>query len=106
MVRMEIACFLVVAFMSIIYFSAKREKTKIHKVFSIFLIMSMVHLFFDGVTICTVNMLYEIPLWLNDLVHRIFIGSMSFMFYLVYRYIALLMEEDMEMHLNIPYSVQ
>lgn len=101
MVRMEIACFLVVAFMSIIYFSAKREKTKIHKVFSIFLIMSMVHLFFDGVTICTVNMLYEIPLWLNDLVHRIFIGSMSFMFYLVYRYIALLMEEDMEMHLNI-----
>ncbi len=101
MVRMEIACFLVIAFMAMIYFSAKREKTKLHRVFSTFLIVSMVHLIFDGVTICTVNMLDEIPLWVNDLVHRIFIGTMVIVFYLVYYYIALLIEDDIDEKLHI-----
>ena len=101
MVRMEIACFLVVAFMAIIYFSAKREKTKLHRIFSVFLIVSMIHLIFDGVTICTVNMLHEIPLWVNDLVHRIFIGSMVIVFYLVYCYCVLLIADDIEEDLHI-----
>lgn len=101
MVRMEIACFLVVAFMACIYFSAKREKTKMHRVYSLFLIVSIVHLFFDGVTICTVNMLHQIPLWFNDFVHRIFIGTMLLVFYFGYQYIALLVEDDTEENLNI-----
>lgn len=101
MVRMEIACFLVIAFMASIYFSAKREKTKLHRVFSIFLIVSMIHLFFDGVTICTVNLLHEIPLWMNDVAHRAFIGTMLIVFYLVYWYCALLIEDDIEESLNI-----
>ena len=101
MVRMEIACFLVIAFMACIYFSAKREKTKLHRVFSVFLIVSMIHLFFDGVTICTVNMLHEIPLWLNDFVHRIFIATMLIVFYLVYWYCGLLIEDDIKESLQI-----
>ena len=55
MIRMEIACFLVVAFMAIMYFSAKRENTKLHKVFSVYLILSMFHLILDASTIYTVN---------------------------------------------------
>ena len=76
MVRMEIACFLVIVFMACIYFSAKREQTKMQKVFSVLLIVSMIHLFFDGVKICIVNMLHEIPLWVNDFAHRVFIATM------------------------------
>ena len=101
MVRMEIACFLVIVFMACIYFSAKREQTKMHKVFSVLLIVSMIHLFFDGVTICTVNMLHEIPLWVNDFAHRVFIATMLLAFYLLYWYCVLLVEDDIKESLHI-----
>lgn len=94
MIRMEIACFFVIAFMSAIYFSAKREKTKLHKVFSLFLVMSMFHLIFDGLTVYTVNHLDSIPLWINDVFHRLFMGTMIILFYLAYLYIVLLIEDD------------
>ena len=34
MLRMEIACVAVIIFMEIMYFSARREKTQIHLIFS------------------------------------------------------------------------
>ena len=96
MIRMEIACFLVVAFMAIMYFSAKREKNKLHNVFSCFLIVSMLHLILDATTIYTVNHLDNIPRWVNDVFHRLFIGSMLLLFFLIYRYILLLVEDESE----------
>ncbi len=96
MIRMEIACFLVVAFMAIMYFSAKREKTKLHNVFSCFLIISMLHLILDATTIYTVNHLENIPRWANDILHRLFIGSMLLLFFLIYKYILLLVEDESE----------
>lgn len=94
MIRMEIACFLVVAFMAIMYFSAKRENTKLHKVFSVYLILSMFHLILDASTIYTVNHMEKIPGWVNDILHRLFIGSMLVLFFLIYRYILLLVEDE------------
>lgn len=94
MIRMEIACFLVVAFLSIMYFSARREKTKLHRVFSVFLIMSMLHLVFDGATIYTVNRLDSVPSWVNDVLHRLYIGTMNMVFYYIGRYISTLIETD------------
>lgn len=94
MIRMEMACFLVVAFMAIVYFSAKRERTRLHKIFSTFLLLSMVHLLLDAATIYTVNRLEEIPGWVNDILHRLFIGTMVILFCLVYRYIILLVKEE------------
>ena len=94
MIRMEIACIAVIVFMQIMYFSAKREKTKIHNIFSLLLIMSTIHLIFDGITVYTVNHLESVPLLVNNIVHRLFIGTMSGIFYLVYRYIVLLVEDE------------
>lgn len=94
MIRMEIACLSVIVFMQIMYFSAKREKTKIHNIFSLLLIMSTIHLIFDGITVYTVNHLDSVPLLINNIVHRLFIGTMSGIFYLVYRYIVLLVEDE------------
>lgn len=94
MIRMEIACIAVIVFMQIMYFSAKREKTKIHNIFSLLLIMSTIHLIFDGITVYTVNHLDSVPLLVNNIVHRLFIGTMSGIFYLVYRYIVLLVEDE------------
>ncbi|MDD6307705.1 MAG: ATP-binding protein [Clostridiales bacterium] len=101
MIRMEIACFLVLALMAVMYFTAKREKTQIHRVFSTILILSMIHLVLDGMTIYTVNHLESIPLWMNDVLHRLFLGTMEVIFYLVYHYIVLLVESESEDCLNI-----
>ncbi|MGN0374334.1 MAG: response regulator [Butyrivibrio sp.] len=102
MIRMEIACFLVIAFMAVMFFSAKREKTSSHRCFSALIILSMIHLLFDGITIVTVNHLEAVPLWFNTVVHKLFIGSMTVLFYLVYRYIYLLTGEIKRLHKFIP----
>lgn len=51
MLRMEIALFLVVAFVAYMYFTAEKEHTALHKTFSVLL----VHLALDGCTVYTVN---------------------------------------------------
>ncbi|MBQ7925768.1 MAG: response regulator [Lachnospiraceae bacterium] len=94
MLRLEVACFLVTAFMAVLYFSAKREQTKYHKVFSTLLILSMLHLIFDGATVYTVNHLETVPLWLNNVLHKLFVGTMVAIFFLVHRYILLMVEEE------------
>lgn len=94
MVRMEMALILIMGFVAYIYFGAEKKHTPLHKTFSLLLIVLIVHLVFDAVTICTVNMTDIIPKQANDFFHRIFVGSMIFVLYLVYRYIAILIEEE------------
>lgn len=94
MIRMEIACFLILGMVAFMYFFAERKRTQLHRTFSVLLITVLVYLFFDGVTIYTVNHLDTIPLLLNDTVHRIFMGSMILVLFLFYRYIAILVEEE------------
>lgn len=94
MLRMEIALFLVLAFVAYIYFSAERKHTLLHRTFSVLLIVVLIHLCFDGVTIYTVNHLDTVPRLLNDIFHRFFIGTMVLVMYLFYQYIAILVEEE------------
>ena len=94
MLRMEIALSLVVAFIAYVYFGADRKHTLLHRTFSGLLVVLLVHLVFDGITIYTVNHLDTVPALLNGIVHRIFIGSMVFIVYLFYQYIAILVEEE------------
>lgn len=77
MIRMEIALILILAFVAGIYFSARRRQTALHKTFSVLLIVVIVHLMFDAATIYTVNHLDRIPLVLNDVLHRLFVGTMA-----------------------------
>ena len=94
MLRMEIALFLVLAFVALVYFSAGRKHTMLHKTFSVLLIVMLVHLAFDAATIYTVGHLDTVPLLLNDILHRFFIGTMVLAVYLFYQYIAILAEEE------------
>ena len=94
MLRMEIALFLVLVLVAYMYFSTQRRHTDLHKTFSVLLIVLPVHLVFDAVTVYTVNHLNTVPVFFNDLVHRIFIGTMILAVYLFYRYIAILVEEE------------
>ena len=94
MLRMEIALFLVLAFVAYIYFSADKEKTPLHRVFTILLVTVLVHLVLDAATVYTVNHLDTVPRLLNDTLHRLFIGTMIFVSFLFYQYIAILVEEE------------
>ena len=94
MLRMEIALFMVLAFVANVYFSAGRKNTPLHRTFSVLLIVVLTHLLLDGVTVYTVYHLETVPRLLNDAVHRLFLGSMVLVIYLFYQYIAILVEEE------------
>ena len=94
MLRMEIALILVLAFVAFVYFSAVRKNTPLHRTFSVLLIVVLIHLMLDGVTVYTVHHLDTVPRFLNDAVHRLFLGSMVLVIYLFYQYIAILVEEE------------
>lgn len=94
MLRMEIALFFVLAFVACVYFSAGRKNSLLHKTFSVLLITMLIHLTFDAATIYTVNHLDTVPILLNDILHRFFIGTMVLAVYLFYQYIAILVEEE------------
>ena len=94
MIRMEIALFLVLAFVAFVYFSAGRKHTLLHKTFSELLIVMLIHLVLDAVTVYTVNHLDTVNRLLNDSVHRLFIGTLVLAVYLFYQYIAILVEEE------------
>ncbi len=94
MLRMEIALFLVLAFVAYVYFSAEKKYTRLHRTFSVLLIVMLFHLVFDGITVYTVNHLDTVPRLLNDILHRFFIGTMIFVFFLFYQYISFLVEEE------------
>ena len=94
MLRMEIALFLVLAFVAYIYFSAEKERTALHRTFSILLVTALVHLALDGATVYTVHHLDTVPRSFNDILHRLFLGSMVVVIFLFYQYIAILVEEE------------
>lgn len=94
MLRMEIALFMVVAFVAYLYFTTEKEQTALHKTFAGLLVTVLVHLVLDGITVHTVNHLDTVPRVFNDAVHRLFLGSMVLVIYLFYQYIAILVQEE------------
>lgn len=94
MLRMEIALIIILGFIAYMYFSTERKHTKLHRTFSVLLLVVIVHLVFDAVTIYTVNHLEQVPIAVNDAFHRVFVGTMAGVLYLFYRYIAAVVEEE------------
>lgn len=92
MIRMEIACFLVLGMIALMYFPAQKKQSKLHQTFSILLIVALIHLLFDAITIYTVNHLNTVSPVLNDILHRLFMGTMVFVLSLFYRYISYLVD--------------
>lgn len=94
MLRMEIAMILVLVFVALVYFCAEQKHMLLHRTFSVLLIVMIIHLIFDAVTVYTVNHLDTVPVLLNNILHRFFIGTMILILYLFYQYIAILLEEE------------
>ncbi len=96
MLRMEIALFLVMAFIAYMYFTAEKEQTPLHRTFSVLLVTVLAHLTLDGGTVYTVNHLDTVPPLFNSVLHRLFLGSMVMVIFLFYQYIAILVQEEAE----------
>ena len=107
MLRMEIALFLVAGFIACMYFSAEKKDSPLHKTFSALLIVTLIHLVLDGATVYTVNRLDTVPRLINDVIHRLFIGTLVLIVFLFYQYIAILAEEETgkSRRLDIPAKV-
>ncbi|MDD6049970.1 MAG: histidine kinase [Clostridiales bacterium] len=93
MLRMEIGLFLVVAFVAYMFFSAEKERSSLHQTFSVLLVSVLLHLLLDGATVYTVHHLETVPPLFNDILHRLFLGSMAVVIFLFYQYIAILVQE-------------
>ena len=94
MLRMEIALILVVSFVAYMYFSAEKERSALHRTFSVLLVAALTNLTLDGATVYTVNHLSTVPRLWNDMLHRLFLGSMVLVIFLFYQYIAILVQEE------------
>lgn len=94
MFKLQICCMIVIVFIMCIYFSAKREHSYEHKLFVAILVTTMMNLFFDVSTVYTVNHLQEVPSYLNRILHIFFIASISLVIYMVFLYVAGLINKE------------
>ena len=92
MLKMDIALFLVMGFIAYMYFTAEKQHNLLHRIFSVLLVVMLVHPTLDGATVYAVCNLDKLPVWLTEILHRLFIGTMVLMTYLYYQYIAVLIE--------------
>ncbi len=94
MYKTQIICCIIVFFIAVFYFVSAKEKTKSHKWYSALLIVSFFQLIFDVLSIITVNNLDTITPWVNRLVHQGFMALMLAIFFVVYKYIETVIEEE------------
>ncbi len=94
MCKTQIICCIIVFFIGVFYFVSAREKTKSHVWYSALIIISLFQLVFDTLSVITVNNLETIPQWMNRLVHQAFMTLMLAIFFVVYKYIETVIEDE------------
>ncbi len=94
MVKTQIACIIIVIFISVFYFTSYNRQTASSKLFAKLLVTSGLHLIFDIMSVYMVNHLHTVPPILNRIVHFLFMGLLLIMFYLVYKYLECIIEEE------------
>ena len=94
MYKTQIACAIIIFFIGILYFTSTGKKARSSKSFVILLVCSFTQLIFDAITVYTVNHLDTVSPILNRVVHIIFLGLLETLFYLAYRYLEIMIEEE------------
>ena len=95
MYKTQIACLIVILFIAVMYISAYNRKTRSSKCFLVLLVCCAINLVFDVTTVYTVNHLDAVSPVLNRIVHDFFLGSLSILFYLAYKYLETMIEEEL-----------
>lgn len=94
MIKLQMGCFVILLFISAIYFSVRRRKSYAHTLFSVSLCVTAFNLLFDMITVYTVNYLDTVPAWINRACHVLFLGSMIAEVYICFCYCSTLIYED------------
>ncbi len=94
MFKTQVICCIIVFFIAVFYFVSAKEKTRPHKWYSALLIVSFFQLILDVMSVITVNNMDTVAPWINRLVHQGFMTLMLAIFFVVYKYIETVIEEE------------
>ena len=95
MYKTQAACLIVILFIGVMNFSAHNKKTRSSGWFSALLVCTSFQLVFDMLSVYTVNHLETVPPVLNRIIHDFYMGFMLSIFYLAYKYIETMIEEEL-----------
>jgi len=94
MYKTQVACAIFILYIGILYFWSAGKKTESSKWFVALLSCSFFQLIFDACSVYTVNHPETVSPILNRVIHIIFLGLLQVMFYLAYRYLEIIIEEE------------
>jgi len=94
MYKTQIACAIFIFYIGILYSRSVGKKTRSSKWFEALLACSFFQLIFDALSVYTVNHLETVSPVLNRIIHIVFLGLLQVMFYLAYRYLETIIEEE------------
>lgn len=94
MYKTQIACAIFILYIGILYFRSSGKKKRSSKWFEALLTCSFFQLIFDALSVYTVNHLDTVSPVLNRIIHIAFMGLMLVLFYLAYRYLETIIEEE------------
>ena len=94
MYKTQIACAIIIFFIGVLYFTSTGKKAGSSRSFVVLLVCSFTQLVFDALSVYTVNHLDTVSPILNRVIHIIFLGLLETLFYLAYRYLENMIEEE------------
>ncbi|MCR5655544.1 MAG: response regulator [Lachnospiraceae bacterium] len=89
-IKGQIGCMCILLYMAWTYFMVKRKNTRAHRLFSSMLIVSIIYMFFDMVTVYTINHVEDFSFSFNHFVHVIYMVAMCTDLFITYLYIRTL----------------
>ena len=90
LLRMELGCLAIVIFVAFTYFSSPKKMTFSHRLFAELIIVAVINIIFDCVTVYMVNNLETVNPLANFLCHKVFLGSLVAIVFLIFEYIVTL----------------
>ncbi len=94
MYKTQVACVIFILYIGILYFQSAGKKKGSSKWFVALLVCSFFQLIFDALSVYTVNHLETVSPLVNRIIHIVFLGLLQVMFYLAYRYLEIIIEEE------------
>ena len=104
MYKGQIICIIIILFIGVLHFLSVyrgKNQSKSSVWFSRLLVVSFFQLLFDIWSVYTVNHLDTVSPILNRLVHDCFLGLMQMLFYLGYKYLEKVIEEELDSHFPV-----
>ncbi len=103
MYKTQISCAIIILFIGLFYFSSVKNKSRSSKWFAVLLGCSFFQLLFDIFSVYTVNHLYTVSPVINRGIHIFYMGLMLSVFYIAYKYLKTIIEEELGEKLHSDY---